>query len=61
MGSDTLQTTLIIIAAFVILGLLVVCAAVGVIVFLGLMGPSVGNVYSTVITAIPTSTPVAVP
>ncbi len=64
MDSDKgiVQTVLIVVAAFVIMCLLVVCVAFSVIFVLALMGPSIGNVFSNIITSIPmTPTPAVVP
>ena len=63
MNSDTgiVQTVLIVVAAFAIMCLLVVCVAFSVIFVLALMGPSIGNVFSNIVTALPAPTPAVVP
>jgi len=58
---DTVRTILIVAAVAVILVLLMCCVAWGVIVVLALMAPSVGNVFSNIITALPSPTPAVVP
>lgn len=58
---DTGQTIAVAIGVAVIAAVFVCCVIAGVAVVLGFMGPSVGNVFSNIVTTIPTPTAVRVP
>jgi hypothetical protein len=57
MDAQLKDNRLVLVAILIGVGVLIVCSlAVVAVLFLGLMGPSIGNVYSAPI-AIPTPTP----
>jgi len=59
MNENDIGRNIAVVIAVAVIGVLFVCCLIGVgsFLFLGLMGPSVGTVFSNIVTNLPTPTP----